>query len=99
MGLDKWIKPEETKTKTIKKKDEGDPKKKSDTKPKGKQIDKELSKLTKFDLTCKNAKCKYEIVNDSMANIVICLISKNDVKLKIKKADTVVKKPNNTSRL
>ncbi|MFW9950667.1 MAG: hypothetical protein ACFFKA_11165 [Candidatus Thorarchaeota archaeon] len=60
MGLDKWIKPEEKKSKTIKKKEEGEPRKKSDSKPKDKEKDKESSKLTKFDLTCSNAKCKYK---------------------------------------
>ncbi|MFX1447497.1 MAG: hypothetical protein ACFFCG_05110 [Promethearchaeota archaeon] len=60
MGLDKWIKPEETKSKTIKKKEEGQPHKKSDSKPKDKEKDKELWKLTKFELTCSNAKCKYK---------------------------------------
>jgi hypothetical protein len=40
-----------------------------------------------------NAKCKYEINNETIAKIEICLISKNEVKLKIKKAETVVKKP------
>ena len=60
MGLDKWIKPEETKAKAIRKKEKGDPQKNSDSKPKDKQIDKELSKLMKFDLTCSNIKCKYK---------------------------------------
>ena len=85
MGLDKWIKPEETKTKTIKKKDEGDPKKKSDTKPKDKQIDKVVSKLTKFDLTCPNAKCKYKktIVKKALTEKdKICPRCKNEMKLK-----------------
>jgi len=85
LGLDKWIKPEETKTKTIKKKDDGDPKKKSDSKPKNKQIDKELSKLTKFDLTCSNAKCKYKktIVKKVLTEKdKICPRCKNEMKLK-----------------
>ncbi|MBY9010819.1 MAG: hypothetical protein KGD70_00435 [Candidatus Lokiarchaeota archaeon] len=60
MGLDKWIKPEETKTKAIKKKDESNQKKKSESKPTDKQNDRELSKLTKFDLSCSNTKCKYK---------------------------------------
>jgi len=60
LGLDKWIKPEETKTKTIKKKDEEDLSKYGTSIPKEEQKDKESSKLTKFDLTCPNAKCKYK---------------------------------------
>ena len=85
MGLDKWIKTEETKTKTIKKKDKGDPRKKSDSKPKDKQIDKELSKLTKFDLTCPNAKCKYKktIVKKFLTEKdKVCPRCKNEMKLK-----------------
>jgi len=85
LGLDKWIKPEDTKTKTIKKKDEGDPKKKSDSKPKDKQIDKVISKLTKFDLTCPNAKCKYKktIVKKVLTEKdKICPRCKSEMKLK-----------------
>ena len=85
MGLDKWIKPEDTKTKTIKKKDKSDPNKKSDSKPKDKQIDKVISKLTKFDLTCPNAKCKYKktIVKKVLTEKdKICPRCKSEMKLK-----------------
>ena len=54
MGLDKWIKPEETKSKKKIDKEE------NDSKPKDEQIDKQISKIRKFDLTCSNAKCKYK---------------------------------------
>ena len=85
MGLDKWIKPEESKTQAIKKKEEGDRQKKSDSKPKDKQIDKEISKFTKVDLICPNAKCKYKktIVKKSLTEKdKICPRCKSKMKLK-----------------
>ncbi|NVM18192.1 MAG: hypothetical protein HWN80_10785 [Candidatus Lokiarchaeota archaeon] len=85
MGLDKWIKSEETKTKEKKKKEEGDQKKKSDSKPKGKQIEKNLLKLTKFELICSNAKCKYKktIVKKLLTKKdKVCPRCKNEMKLK-----------------
>lgn len=85
MGLDKWIKPEETKAKAIKKKKEGDPYKKSDSKSRDKQIEKDLSKLTKFELICSNAKCKYKktIVKKTLTEKdKICPRCKNEMKLK-----------------
>ena len=60
MGLDKWIKPEDTKKQKIKKKDEGHPSKDGTSKPKEKYKEKKSSKLTKFVLTCPKAKCKYK---------------------------------------
>ena len=60
LGLDKWIKPEETKTKPIKKKEDKEPRKTGDIKPKGKESENELLKITKFILLCSNAKCKYK---------------------------------------
>lgn len=85
MGLDKWIKQEDTKTKAIKKKDEEDQTKNSDSKPKEKQIDKELSKITKFNLTCSNAKCKYKktIVKKNITEKdKICPRCKKEMKIK-----------------
>jgi hypothetical protein len=60
LGLDKWIKLEDTKTKTINKKDKDIAGKKSDSKPKDKEKDKELPKLSKYILICSNSKCKYK---------------------------------------
>lgn len=83
MGLDKWIKPEETKTKTIKEKDKVEPKKKSDSKPKEK--DKEPTKLKKNVLICSNSKCKYKktIVKKTLTDKdLICPKCKKEMKLK-----------------
>ena len=60
MGLDKWIKPEDTKKQKNKKKDERHPSKDCTSKPKEKNKEKKSSKLTKFVLTCPKAKCKYK---------------------------------------
>ena len=60
MGLDKWIKSENGKAKTIKKKDEDISLKKSGLKSGEKRDDKEIPKLKKYDLTCSSAKCKYK---------------------------------------
>jgi hypothetical protein len=82
LGLDKWIKTEETKGKKIYKKDEGDPDKKSDSKPKDKHIGKDISK---FDLTCSNAKCKYKktIVKKNLSEKdKICPRCKSEMKIK-----------------
>ena len=85
MGLDKWIKPEKIKNKAIKKKEEGDPQKKSDSKSRDKQIEKDISKLTKFELICSSAKCKYQktIVKKVLTEKdKICPRCKNEMKLK-----------------
>ncbi|TES93774.1 MAG: hypothetical protein E3J90_13910 [Promethearchaeota archaeon] len=59
MGLDKWIKPEETVKKSEKKEDA-----RSTRKPKNQPIEKigkkEPIKLTKFVLICSKPKCKYK---------------------------------------
>ncbi len=59
MGLDKWIKPEETVKKSEKKEDA-----RSTRKPKTqvieKKAEKEPIKLTKFVLICSKPKCKYK---------------------------------------
>jgi len=84
LGLDKWIKPEDKKNKKIKKKDEGYPSKDRTSKPKEEQKDKESSKLTKFDLTCPNAKCKYKktIVKKTLTEKdKICPRCKSEMKL------------------
>ena len=60
MGLDKWIKPEDTKKQKIKKKEEGYQSKDGPSKPKEKYKEKKSPKLTKFVLTCTKAKCKYK---------------------------------------
>ena len=84
MGLDKWIKPEDKKNKKIKKKDEGDQSKDHASKPKEEQKDKESLKLTKFDLTCPKAKCKYKktIVKKTLTEKdKICPRCKSEMKL------------------
>jgi hypothetical protein len=84
-GLDKWIKPEETKTKPIKKKDDKDPRKTSDIKPKSKESENDLSKIKKFTLSCSNAKCKYKktIVKKSLTEKdKICPRCKKEMKVK-----------------
>ena len=84
-GLDKWIKPEETKIKPIKKKDDKDPRKTNDIKQKGKETEKELSKITKYVLSCSNVKCKYikTIVKKTLTERdKICPRCKNDMKVK-----------------
>ena len=86
MGLDKWLKPEETEKK---------PKKKSSTKPIEKQKDvkeskdvkseKPISKLTKFTLICPNAKCKYQktIMKKNLTETdKLCPRCKNVMKIK-----------------
>jgi len=59
LGLDKWIKPEETVKKSEKKEDA-----RSTRKPKNQPIEKigkkEPIKLTKFVLICSKPKCKYK---------------------------------------
>ena len=81
MGLDKWIKPEETKTKTIKKKSDIEPRKQSESKPK----DKEVTKLKKNVLICSNSKCKYKkiIVKKILSEKdLVCPRCKKEMKLK-----------------
>jgi len=85
LGLDKWIKTEETKNKAIKKKDDDDPRKTSVTKPKDKKNEKEISKITKHILSCSNAKCKYKktIVKKTLTEKDnICPRCKNKMKIK-----------------
>ncbi len=85
MGLDKWIKPEETKSKSIKKKDDKEPRKTSDIKQKGKESKNELSKITKFILSCSNTKCKYKktiVKKVLMEKDKICPRCKNEMKVK-----------------
>ncbi len=84
-GLDKWIKPEETKGNPIKKKNDKEPRKTNDIKPKGKETEKELLKITKYVLSCSNAKCKYKktIVKKTLTEKdKICPRCKNDMKVK-----------------
>jgi len=84
LGLDKWIKPEDTKKQKIKKKDEGDQSKDRTSKPKEEQEDKKSSKLTKFGLTCPKAKCKYKktIVKKTLTEKdKICPRCKSEMKL------------------
>ena len=85
MGLDKWIKPEDIKNKKIKKRDEGDQSKDSTSKPKEERKDNESLKLTRFDLTCLRAKCKYKktIVKKKLTEKdKICPRCKSEMKLK-----------------
>jgi len=84
LGLDKWIKPEDTKKQKIKKKDKRDQSKDGTFKPNEEQKDKESIKLTKFDLTCPKAKCKYKktIVKKTLAEKdKICPRCKSEMKL------------------
>jgi hypothetical protein len=61
LGLDKWIKAEETKKKPKIKEGTKKPKKNdSDSKPKEKKDTIGLKNLLKFDLVCSKAKCKYQ---------------------------------------
>ena len=83
MGLDKWIKPEGTKAKLNKKKEEDEPRKKSDSKLKEKDM--EVIKLIKNILICPNSKCKYKktIVKKLLTEKdLICPRCKNEMKLK-----------------
>ena len=59
MGLDKWIKTEET-AKKPKIKDDAKEPKKPESKPKEKKGTIGLKNLLKFDLVCPKAKCKYQ---------------------------------------
>ncbi len=59
MGLDKWIKPEET-AKKPKIKDDAKKPKKPESKPKENKGTIGLKNLLKFDLVCPKAKCKYQ---------------------------------------
>jgi len=59
LGLDKWIKPEET-TKKPKIKDDAKKPKKTESKPKEKKGTIGLKNLLKFDLVCPKTKCKYQ---------------------------------------
>ncbi|MFX0007897.1 MAG: hypothetical protein ACFFA7_07735 [Promethearchaeota archaeon] len=61
MGLDKWIKTEETDKISEKKKTPSKQIKKSSIdKKKEDIIDKKALKLAKYNLICKNSKCKYQ---------------------------------------
>ena len=85
MGLDKWIKPEGTRTEQNKKKDENEPKKRSDSKPKEKEKEKETLKLIKNVLICSNSKCKYKktIVKKLLTEKdLVCPRCKNEMRLK-----------------
>jgi hypothetical protein len=59
VGLDKWIKPEETVKKT-EKKEEKRSTRKPKTQPIEKKGEKQPIKLTKFVLICSKPKCKYK---------------------------------------
>jgi len=59
LGLDKWIKPEET-AKKPKIKDDAKKPKKPESKPKENKGTIGLKNLLKFDLVCPKAKCKYQ---------------------------------------
>ena len=83
LGLDKLIKPEETKT--IKKKEDDTQVKKSDSKHKDNRMEIKLSKLKKFNLTCSNAKSKYKksIVKKALTEKdKICPRCKKEMKIK-----------------
>jgi len=83
MGLDKWIKPEETVKKSEKKEDV-----RSTRKPKTqlveKKDEKEPIKLTKFVLICSKTKCKYKktiVKKELLGKDRICPRCKNDMKI------------------
>jgi hypothetical protein len=81
LGLDKWMKPEESKTTKSKKKIEGKPKVKTDSKKGAK----ESSELTKYILICSNSKCKYKktIVTKTLKEKdKICPRCKKEMKIK-----------------
>ncbi len=83
MGLDKWIKPEETVKKSEKKEDARSPRKPK-TQPVEKKGEKEQIKLTKFVLICSKPKCKYKktIVKKELSEKDrICPRCKNEMKV------------------
>ncbi|MHA1459126.1 MAG: hypothetical protein ACTSQR_05610 [Promethearchaeota archaeon] len=83
MGLDKWIKPEESVKKPEKKEDV-----RSIRKPKVQSIEKkggkEPTKLTKFVLICSKTKCKYKKIimkKELSEKDRICPRCKNEMKV------------------
>ncbi len=83
MGLDKWIKPEETVKKSEKKEDARSTRKPK-TQPVEKKGEKEPIKLTKFVLICSKTKCKYKktiVKKELLAKDRICPRCKNDMKI------------------
>ena len=83
MGLDKWIKPEES-VKKPEKKEDGRSTRKHKTQPIEKKGEKEPTKLTKFVLICSKPKCKYKktIVKKELSEKDrICPRCKNEMKV------------------
>ncbi len=83
MGLDKWIKPEETVKKSEKKEDAGSTRKPK-TQPIEKKGEKPPTKLTKFVLICSKPKCKYKktiVKKDLSEKDRICPRCKNEMKV------------------
>ena len=83
MGLDKWIKPEET-VKKSEKKEEARSTRKPKTEPVEKKGEKEPIKLTKFVLICSKTKCKYKktiVKKELLGKDRICPRCKNDMKI------------------
>lgn len=86
MGLDKWIKPEETDKISEKKKTTSkQAKKRISDKKKEDTINKKSLKLVKYNLICKNSKCKYQktIVKKRLAEEdKICPKCEKEMKIK-----------------
>ena len=86
ISLDKWIKTEKKK-KNETKNNKGKPKIKAskDTIDKKEELDKISEKFEKFELICKNAKCKYKKILKKKRiseKDLICPRCKNEMKVK-----------------
>ena len=84
MGLDKWIKPEESAKKPEKKEDARSTRKPK-TQPIERKDEKEPTKLTKFVLICSKPKCKYKKIimkKELSEKDRICPRCKNEMKVK-----------------
>jgi hypothetical protein len=86
MGLDKWIKPEDSEKKSSKK--EKSPVKKRGTKHKNiskRNLESSISKLKKYTLICSSAKCKYQktlLKKELIEKDKICPRCKKQLKIK-----------------
>jgi len=86
VGLDKWLKPEEA-AKKPKSKETASEKviKRPSEKELKTNLEKSYSKLTKYNLTCSNSKCKYQktIMKKQLTKMdKICPRCKKEMKIK-----------------
>jgi hypothetical protein len=86
VGLDKWLKPDETEKKSKIGTISSDPAKRNKVKRRQKtSSEKPMSKLSKFTLSCPNAKCKYQktLMKKQLTEIDrICPRCKKEMKVK-----------------